>query len=241
MDASARGVVALWERGRGRANGDLALVVAGALQDGAPADVAAWPLARRDDALLTAYGNLFGEAIDGVVGCGACGAELEIAMTVGELRRHVAVAVVPERVVARSDAYEVVLRVLVAGDLAGLPRDLERAIRTVVRRCAVEVRRAGETIDAGDLPDSVVSAISDALGEADPAGDVVLRVLCAACGEASDVPFDAASFFWERLNQRAAAAFLDVDALARAYGWSEAKILGLSDARRRRYLELALA
>ena len=49
---------------------------------------------------------------------------------------------------------------------------------------------------------------------------------------------DVVGFFWREIQSAARRVVLEVDALARAYGWSEAAILGMSSARRNLYLEL---
>jgi hypothetical protein len=52
------------------------------------------------------------------------------------------------------------------------------------------------------------------------------------------VPFDAASFVFSEIRHRAHQLLLEVDALARAYGWREEDILRLPDARRELYVGL---
>jgi hypothetical protein len=49
---------------------------------------------------------------------------------------------------------------------------------------------------------------------------------------------DIASFLWTELNVHAKRVLGEVDAFARAYGWSESEVLRMSRARRQSYLEL---
>jgi hypothetical protein len=49
---------------------------------------------------------------------------------------------------------------------------------------------------------------------------------------------DPAEFLWAAAEAQARRLLLEVDALARAYGWREPDVLALPPARRRAYLEL---
>jgi hypothetical protein len=48
-------------------------------------------------------------------------------------------------------------------------------------------------------------------------------------------------FLWTEIRARARRLLQEIDALARVYHWPEADILGMSDARRASYLEMALS
>ena len=50
--------------------------------------------------------------------------------------------------------------------------------------------------------------------------------------------FDVGAALWAEVQRARRATLLDVDALARAYGWTEAEVLGLSPIRRAAYLQL---
>jgi hypothetical protein len=67
---------------------------------------------------------------------------------------------------------------------------------------------------------------------------VGLHLSCSACGGAWDRPLDIGQFLWDEISAEAHRLAREVHALARAYGWSEAEILGLSPRRRQLYLEL---
>jgi hypothetical protein len=67
---------------------------------------------------------------------------------------------------------------------------------------------------------------------------VLLGLHCPLCSHSWQALFDIASFFWTEISAHARRLLREVDALARAYGWSEAEILGLSASRRQAYLEL---
>ena len=52
------------------------------------------------------------------------------------------------------------------------------------------------------------------------------------------VMFDVVSFFWSEICVQAKRLLREVHTLARAYGWREVDILGMSTARRQFYLEM---
>ncbi len=79
------------------------------------------------------------------------------------------------------------------------------------------------------------------LAEADPGAELLLELLCPACGHAWDEALDVASFFWAELDVQARRLLREVHVLARAYAWREADILALSPRRRRLYLEMVTA
>jgi hypothetical protein len=60
---------------------------------------------------------------------------------------------------------------------------------------------------------------------------------CAACGHRWSALFDIVAFFWTELCVRAERLLVEVHTMARAYGWREADILAMSEARRHCYLE----
>ena len=72
-----------------------------------------------------------------------------------------------------------------------------------------------------------------------PLGDIRLGLSCPACGHEWTARLDPLTQLRDALRGQAEQLLHEVDALARAYGWSEPEILALSRWRRRRYLDLA--
>jgi hypothetical protein len=66
-------------------------------------------------------------------------------------------------------------------------------------------------------------------------------VRCEACGHEGSAQLDAGELLWDEIDARAHALLGEVHQLARAYGWTESEILGLSAARRAAYLSMAVA
>jgi hypothetical protein len=86
-----------------------------------------------------------------------------------------------------------------------------------------------------------IDRMTQALDAADPCIDVSIDLTCPACTHTWNAPFDIAAFLWDEIEVRARQLLDDVHVLAARYGWTEAEILRLSDARRSAYIERALA
>ena len=122
---------------------------------------------------------------------------------------------------------------------AAAHHDLGQARLTLVERCVVRAEREGRPVPARSLPEEVLSALSAALMELDPQADVRLAMCCPACEHRWSALFDVADFLWRAVDDRARTLLAVVAALAAAFGWREAEILALPEARRLAYLELA--
>jgi hypothetical protein len=217
----------LWETGRPLHPLDQGvLAVATAFPDAA--DVADWPLGRRNRALAELRAALFGPALRGWTTCRHCPEQLEFEVD----GRALAEGPEPEaEVVAGARRY----RLPTSRDLAAVAgaADAQAAARALLDRCrAPEASPGGET-------DIEVEAVGERMATADPLAEILLRFDCPNCGAAYDEALDLASFLWAELDARALNLLAQVHQLARAYGWSEAEILALSPARREAYIEMA--
>ena len=96
----------------------------------------------------------------------------------------------------------------------------------------------GRTIGVDQLPAGWRGRLAEVCAGLDPDARTEMGLSCPECGAVSSALFDASTFLLAELR-RADGIFAEVDRLARAYHWSEAEILALPLARRRRYLELA--
>jgi hypothetical protein len=176
----------------------------------------------RDAALLRLHRSLFGPTLAGVTSCPACADELELALDAGEL----------------ASSYVPAEPVEAAGLVARLPtgRDLSAAGRAATVAEARTLLAARST--GAELDDDAVAAVSSALGETAGPADALVALRCPSCGHEWEAPLDVAAFVWIEVDAAARATLLEVDALARAYGWTEREVLELPRARRRGYLEL---
>jgi uncharacterized protein (UPF0212 family) len=188
------------------------------------------PVPERDARILALRVAAFGPRLEGFAVCPSCGERLEFALTVdpGALR----IAEAPSRAVT-ADGRELQLRLPDSDDLhaAAALGDRARARRLLAARCARD-----DTLS----PDAV-EAIAQRMGEIAEPAEIRIDLACPACGHAWQSTLDIAAFVWSELRAEAHRLLGEVDALARAYAWSETTVLALSPRRRRHYLELALA
>lgn len=190
----------------------------------------------RDARLLTVRRRTFGDAMECVAPCPGCGERLEFTLDAAVLMpdgASYAADTEPATVVAAG--YRAIVQ---APTLRELERLASLGARSALGGCVLEAHRDDDAVDVTELPAALVDAIDTHLAAADPAAITELAMRCPSCEHAWSQLFDIVGFFWAELAARAERLLGEVHALARAYGWSEAAILGMGSARRARYLEL---
>jgi hypothetical protein len=189
------------------------------------------------DALVyTLYHQLFGDRIDAICACPDCGEQVSFPLSVERLQPELRSSVGP--VEASVDGYSLRLRVPLNADLRELAQLGDRLqLSDVLDRCLVSLEGpGGASAQVHDLPDLVVETAADLLSQADPAANITVGITC-PCGYAWSDVVDIRILLWEELTRWARHRLEDVDTLARAYGWTERDILGLSPARRAWYVQ----
>lgn len=111
--------------------------------------------------------------------------------------------------------------------------------RALLARCVAA--SPGSGAGGAELPDHLASAVGARMAELDPQAEIRLAFDCAVCGRGADVLFDTASFLIAELAATIDRLYDEVHAIAWHYHWSEAEILDLPRAKRRRYLDLIAA
>jgi len=111
----------------------------------------------------------------------------------------------------------------------------EEAMRELIQRCVLEGdgREDGEAMYV-----DVERQVADRIADTDPLTDLTFALQCPLCDHEWNETFDIVSYLWMEIEEVARALLDDVHRLASSYGWSEAQILTLSDARRSHYLAL---
>jgi hypothetical protein len=196
-----------------------------------PAAISDWTIGRRDALLLDVHAAVFGEAIELVTACPVCAEDLELSVTVDEVRSPYGDATDEHELLDPVSGSRVAFRLPSSADLLAVSAidDITTARQALAQRCVVG--------DAA-LPESVVAALAASVAELDPQADVQLALVCAGCGHGWAVPLDIAEHVWQGVDSAARTLVAEVAALAGAFGWSEAEILGLPADRRRLYLDL---
>lgn len=253
---SPRRVLAVWEDGQRRSREERALVLlASALPEHAPAKLADLPVGRRDALLLRLREETLGATLAGRSRCPACSQYADFSLEVHDIEgwRQAATEPVPGDASAATGAepsapvdeletegYRVRFRPPSAGDLAAAAEtgELEAARRLLLERSVLAAERDGEPVGVLELPEVVVEAVAARMEASDPLSEIPLLLECDVCSHGWTPLLDPAEFLWTEVSTLAERLMMDVDALARAYGWSEPEILSLSSARRQYYLEL---
>jgi hypothetical protein len=194
-------------------------------------------LGRRDRLLLELRAATFGQRIDLGAPCPVCGEVLAVSMTAAALRVDGAFPDDPARErpeVVLPGGRRVRLRPLNSLDLAAVAHlaDPAEARHTLGRRCLEAIPP-----DEPDLPEDLLDTIASRLAELDPQSDVFVPLDCPACRHQWQAPIDIGLVLAHDIEAAARRLLDEIHDLACAYHWTEAEILALPRARRRRYLE----
>ncbi len=184
------------------------------------AEVAALPLGRAHARLLEVRTALLGPEMAATAACPSCGEDAEFELFTTDLLL-LADKIVDDPEPVIHDGETVRWRLPTGADLVATPD-----AANLLRRCA------GGTELAPALREAVVAGMA----AADPLAEVMVDLSCPACHTAFAADVDVSAFVWAELDGRARRLLLEVDALARAYGWSETEVLALSEPRRAAYL-----
>lgn len=237
---SAHDLLGVWEAGEDRHPLDRALILlAAACPELTWDELAALSIGQRDARLLTLRELTSGPMLNGFVECTRCAERLEFDVALSDL----IVAAEPEEEARELliDGLALRFRLPDSRDLAAVvgSRDPAAARGLLVRRCVLQASRDGEPVAASELPAEATTGLARRMAECDPQAEVLLDLRCPTCDHAWQALFDIVTFFWAELAARAKRLLREVHTLARAYGWREADILGMSARRRQYYLEMA--
>jgi hypothetical protein len=218
-----------WETGRVQHPLDRALTLLRAFTGIERRRLAEISIGERDELLLSLRRRFFGDQLEAVCRCEHCGEPNEFAIDASAL------PVRPERdgspaVSLERDGVTIAVRLPNSFDVAAVAGlDEEQALHDLIARCTI-----GDVVASGDD----VEQLDALMREAEPLAALDLGFACCACARSNAVAFDAAAFLWSDVADASRRLLFDVDALARAYGWSEAEILALSPRRRASYVRL---
>jgi hypothetical protein len=227
-------VLELWDRALPLTPAERAVALAAAARPPAPAaEIAELPLGRRDARLLRLRSAWAAPALESIATCPSCGEQVEFAPDAGVILAEAAGASAPEPL--EVDGTVVTWRLPNSTDMAAAARASgpAGAERILLDRC-VTVSPAGS-----ELSPEARAAVARAMAAADPVADVLVDLTCPACEVPFTAELDVAGIVWTEVVAHARELLREVDVLARAYGWTEAEVLGMSPQRRSAYLEMA--
>jgi hypothetical protein len=202
-------------------------------------EAAALPLGSRDALLLGLYSELRGPHVEALATCPECVTTLEISLLISDLVEGYPLAP------AAHGLHDVDLGGVVVRARCPTTADLDAILSettiaaaraALVDRCVESVLRADG--DGRALDDAELERLGSHLEVVDPLVDVRLDVCCSACNYSWSALLDVPELTWAQVAGAARRLLREVDALAERYGWSEAEIIGLSERRRRAYLDM---
>jgi hypothetical protein len=234
----------VWEDGRPSTSTRRALLLLAAMYPGASRDtIASLSIGRRDAELLRLREALWGPRMAAIATCPACRERLELTLDTRDLLAKADETEASELSLTEGDC-RVRFRIPTTEDLmaAEAEEDADSARLLILERCLLSAvgmgEQAGVVLDPMLLPAEVVSGIAALMAEADPLANIQLKIECPSCEHGWRAAFDIVSFLWSEIGAWAGRILSEVHTLARAYGWREAEILGLSATRRQFYLEM---
>lgn len=105
-------------------------------------------------------------------------------------------------------------------------------------RCVLGCSYEGNAVPARQLPVPVLDALSQHMEMLDPGASVSFALECPQCATQWQAQLDLGEVVWLKVRVAAEQVLLDIDALARAYGWTEREVLRLKPLRRAAYLQM---
>jgi hypothetical protein len=235
-------VLRLWERGLHCHSIDRSLeVLACAYPECTGDELANLPLGARDSLLLKVRRAHLGDRIKAGDVCPACGQRVEIELSCGALAEVGKPP--PQEWIVDHNEYRVSLRSITSIDaaLAAECTDADSARAVLLSQSIVAVEVGGEQIHFDSLPAELAAAAAASVAQRDNGAELMLELNCPHCTHTWSNLLDVASFVWTEIAARAQRLLFDVHTLARAYGWREADILTMSEARRTAYLSMVNA
>ena len=229
-------ILAVWEAGRQQHELDRALtLLAAGSQDLSRDELANLTIGERDARLLRLRTLVLGPSATGFAECPQCAERVEFSVDTAALLLPKDIPEKPHEI--ETNGTRVHFRLPNSHDLAEVVTspDVHQGLLRLVESCVIEVSPPNE------LSSENIEALSKAMLEADPQAEILLVLACPSCGHGWQALFDSAHFFWNEIAALARRLLREIDALARAYGWTEREILSLSDRRRQSYLELVTA
>lgn len=231
-------IIRMWEVGRDQQPIDRAISLLSIACARSREELAALSISRRDAQLFELRKKTFGDTLNAFSECPQCAGRLEIRFATTAIKPPDGNS--PDVLEMNSDGTTVRFRLPTSIDLAEALSvgSIDQARETLFARCVVEAQTNGAIVASNELPQGVREEINRRMATSEPAAEVLLNLQCPFCTHSWQAFFDIASFFWTEISAQARRLLREVDALARAYGWGEAEILGLSATRRQAYLEL---
>ena len=233
FDADA--LLALWESAVGRPAPAREDALLRALFDAVPQALGA-----RNASLMEIHRRLFGREVELLSHCPSCGTAAEFRADSEALMAQAPVVDAASPHCVESHGHRVEFRLPVAEDVAAASGS-EDFVPRLLERCVLACTREAESVPVPRIPVAVLDAISQRMEALDPGASVSFSLECPECSTRWDARLDVGQLLWQKVQAAAEHLLLDVDALARVYGWTELEVLRLNPLRRAAYLQMVSA
>ena len=235
-------LLALWERcvGAGGAARDAVLLQALSPDAARPARTPG----ERNTGLLALHAQCFGGAMALLSHCPACGAASEFDVDSAALAQALPAAAAPASTHRLEwQGHSIEFRLPDAADIVAEADafDEDSFTQAMLQRCVLACTHDGRALTPRELPAPALDALSRQMEALDPAASVSFALACPRCAARWDAGLDVGQALWQQVQSAAERLLLEVDALARCYGWSEPQVLQLTPTRRAAYLQMARA
>jgi hypothetical protein len=197
------------------------------------------PLGKRDSLLMKIREKIFGSGFTNTANCPSCEEKVEWEMDIHDFKLAETSELLKNEIRQFSQSeYVLDYRLPCTGDMLELPGPKEDPSRWLLTRCIIEVKKKEKPVDPAELPDEILSSLSDRISREDELADIRMSLTCPACSKQWDALFDIVQYLWSEVDAWAKELLQDIAVLASSFGWSERQILELSPGRREIYLEL---
>jgi hypothetical protein len=236
---SAGELLSVWEEAESQPPTARALLLLAAAFPDQSEGLAQLSVGRRDAKLLLLRQQLFGSRLRALTECPTCEEAIEAELEDRDLINE-PLPEQPETLSVAQDGCEVRFRLPNSLDLLAVSATLppEHARQRIIELCLVEARCRGELIPPSALTPELSNEIVQRMAEADPHGNIELKLHCPVCARVWTEVLDMVSFVWVEIQTLVTRLLREVHELAWAYGWGEEEILALSPWRRQAYLDL---
>ena len=196
-------------------------------------------LGERNSRLLELHTSLFGADLPLLSQCPSCGSKAEFSADCVALSGGIPGGAPPRHRLER-DGYAIEFRLPDNGDLAEASdsHDEDGFVAALLERCILASAHDGFPIAIDRLPPALLDALSQQMETLDPGARIAFAVRCPQCDTDWTAGLDLGQLVWSKVQATAERLLIEIDALARAYGWTEREVLELSPLRRAAYLQL---
>ena len=201
-------------------------------------------LGERNARLMELHARLFGSEIELLSHCPACHTVAQFSGNCDALAAQMGPGPAdapPHRLEAQGHVIEFRLPDSADIAIASSVEGSEDFVQLLLDRCVLACTREGTDVPVRQLPEPVLDALSQQMETLDPGASVSFALDCPQCATHWQAPLDVGEMLWQKVRAAAEGVLLDIDMLARSYGWTEREVLRLSPLRRAAYLQMVTA